>query len=233
VLGIVIAGGSSPDVASVDQGVASRPGPCGTTALRSAAGLGARLGQHAPADPKEARDLAEILAFIERHADPFDRGIGDGHLTGSAIVVSATGDRVLMLHHRKLSRWLQPGGHAEAGEHEGETVALREAREETGIEGLSLHPTAPRPLDVDVHPIPARGDEPAHQHLDLRYLVVAPVDAALRLLPSEARALRWFTWRELESLDLDPGLRRALRAARALMCRAQPLTAHPEEASDR
>ena len=145
--------------------------------------------------------------------------------------MSAAGDRVLLLHHRKLRRWLQPGGHAEPGERDGEAVALREAREETGIEGLDLHPSAPRPLDVDVHPIPARGDEPAHRHLDLRYLVVAPDDAILRRLASEARALRWFGWTELESLDLDPGLRRALRAARAHMSR--PLTPRSEEVSDR
>lgn len=203
------------------------------TELQFATALSIRLRQHAPRDAEEARDLAEILAFIERHADPFDRRIVEGHLTGSAIVVSPAGDRVLMLHHRKLRRWLQPGGHAEHGECEGEAVAVREAREETGIEGLALHPSAPRPLDVDVHPIPARGAEPAHQHLDLRYLVVAPDDAPFRRMASEARALRWFTWAELESLDLDPGLRRALRAARAVVSPAQPLIPPSEEASDR
>src|SRR5919106_547396 len=91
----------------------------------------------------------------------------------------AAGDRVLLLHHRKLGRWLQPGGHADPGESSGETVALREAREETGLAGLNLHPQAPRPFDVDVHDIPARGGEAAHQHLDLRYLVVAPAGAGL------------------------------------------------------
>jgi 8-oxo-dGTP pyrophosphatase MutT (NUDIX family) len=160
-------------------------------------------------------DLRAILTFVERHPHPFDRRIAEGHLTGSAVVVSAPGDRVLLLHHRKLGRWLQPGGHAEPGERDGEVVALREAREETGIEGLALHPSAPRPLDVDVHPIPARRDEPAHRHLDLRYLVVAPAGATLRRQAAEARALRWFTWDELAALALDPGLRRALRAAQA------------------
>jgi 8-oxo-dGTP pyrophosphatase MutT (NUDIX family) len=182
-----------------------------------------------PADAKERADVTEILAFLDRHPQPFDRAILEGHLTGSAVVVSAAGDRVLLLHHRKLRRWLQPGGHAEPGEREGELVALREAREETGIEGLALHPSAPRPLDVDVHPIPARGDEPAHRHLDLRYLVVAPRDASLHRQPAEARALRWFTWEELATVDLDPGLRRAFRAARALM---SP-TPHTQEESDR
>ena len=69
-------------------------------------------------------------------------------------------------------------------------MALREAREETGIEGLRLHPTAPRPLDVDVHDIPAAG-EPAHEHLDLRYLVVAPDGAPLSPQLEELHDLRW------------------------------------------
>jgi 8-oxo-dGTP pyrophosphatase MutT (NUDIX family) len=213
VLGIVIA--QRPHVASVEPAAASGAGPGGVTEVLGESPLHVLLRRHAPADAKEARDLAEILAFLDRHPDPFDRGIVEGHLTGSAVVVSATGDRVLLLHHRTLRRWLQPGGHAEPGEREGDTVALREAREETGIEGLALHPSAPRPLDVDVHPIPARGDEPEHSHLDLRYLVVAPSDAVLHRQAAEARALRWFTWDELAALDLDPGLRRALRAARA------------------
>ena len=100
-------------------------------------------------------------------------------------------------------------------ESEPEEGARREAFEETGIAGLALHPTAPRPLDVDVHDIPARGDEPAHQHLDLRYLVLAPPEAALARSAAESDDLRWFGWNELERLDLDPGLRRALAKARA------------------
>jgi 8-oxo-dGTP pyrophosphatase MutT (NUDIX family) len=230
VLEIVIARERTPDVASPARDAASGHGPSGVTGPGDPSPLLDPLRRHAPADAKEASDLAEILAFIDQHPDPFDRGIVEGHLTGSAVVVSASGDRVLLLHHRKLRRWLQPGGHAERGEREGEAVALREAREETGIEGLALHPSAPRPLDVDVHPIPARGEEPAHRHLDLRYLVVAPDDAMLRRLASEARALRWFTWAELDGLDLDPGLRRALRAARAHMSRS--LTPRSQEASD-
>ncbi|HEY2940982.1 MAG TPA: NUDIX domain-containing protein, partial [Vicinamibacteria bacterium] len=96
----------------------------------------------------------------------------------------------------------------------GETVALREALEETGLAGLALHANAPRPLDVDVHDIPARGDEPAHLHLDLRYLALAPAEAGLARSPAESDDLRWFDWGELEHLELDAGLRRALGKAR-------------------
>ena len=133
----------------------------------------ATLLQHRCSDEGESRDRTRILEFVGRHADPFDRGIAEGHLTGSALVVSSSGDRVLL-----------------------------------------LHPTAPRPLDVDVHDIPARGDERAHQHLDLRYLVLAPERAVAMPNAEESHALRWFRWDELESLDLDPGLVRALAKAR-------------------
>lgn len=176
--------------------------------------LASILARHQPADEAEAADLRRIADFVARHAWPFDRGIVEGHLTGSAITISESGRRVLLLHHRKLDRWLQPGGHADPGETEGEQVALREACEETGLAGLALHARAPRPLDVDVHDIPARPGEPAHQHLDLRYLVTAPEEAALAHAEAEAHALRWFAWDELDGLGLDHGLRRALRKAR-------------------
>ena len=175
------------------------------------------LTRHQPADTEEASDQERILGFVHRHANPFDRAIPEGHLTGSAITVSADGGRVLLLHHRKLDRWLQPGGHGDPGETAGEQVALREAFEETGIQGLRLHPTAARPLDLDVHEIPARAHEPAHQHLDLRYLVVAPRDAVFTPDLEELHALRWLDYEQAQDLGLDRGLLRALAKARAIV----------------
>ena len=175
-----------------------------------------QLRAHRCADAAETRDVARVLDFVSRHPDPFDRRITEGHLTGSAFVLTADGTHVLLLHHRKLDRWLQPGGHADPGEAAGETVALREAREETGLETLLLHEAAPRPLDVDVHEIPARPGEPAHAHLDLRYLVRAGAGALTRA-QEEAADLRWFAWDELEPLRLDPGLRRGLAKALSYM----------------
>ncbi len=175
------------------------------------------LRSHIPADARESRHLAQILAFVAAHPQPFDRRIRPGHLTGSALVVSAARDQVLLLHHRKLGLWLQPGGHGDPGETTGEAVALREAFEETGIAGIALHATAPRPLDVDVHAIPAHGDEPAHEHLDLRYLVIAPDTATARHNPDESHAIRWFTWAQLETMELDAGLRRAVGKVKGLL----------------
>jgi 8-oxo-dGTP pyrophosphatase MutT (NUDIX family) len=179
--------------------------------------LVAALEQLVPGDEEEARDRGRIIDFVRLHDDPFDRRIVAGHLTGSALIVSHDGACVLLLHHRKLDRWLQPGGHADPGETAGEQVALREALEETGIRGLSLHPGAPRPLDVDVHEIPARAGEPAHEHLDLRYLVVAPAAAEVAPDLGELHAIRWVRWDETDSLSPDAGLCRALAKARTLV----------------
>jgi 8-oxo-dGTP pyrophosphatase MutT (NUDIX family) len=187
--------------------------------------LAARLRAHQAEDDKEARDVARILDFVAAHPDPFDRRIAEGHLTGSAFVVTEDGSRVLLLHHRKLDRWLQPGGHADPGESSGEEVALREAREETGLQGIRLHPTAPRPLDVDVHAIPARPGEPAHAHLDLRYLAVAP-EANLVRAEEEAADLRWFGWNDLDGLGLDAGLRRGLRKTLRCLGAERKMSAH-------
>src|SRR5687768_14000019 len=99
--------------------------------------LRAVLLRHSPADDRESADLGRIVRFVTAETDPFDRRNPRAHLTGSAFVVSHDGLHVLLLHHRKLGRWLQPGGHADDGESSGETVALREAREETGVKGLT------------------------------------------------------------------------------------------------
>ncbi len=178
--------------------------------------LAEQLQIHLPSDAAETEDLRRIQDFVSRHASPFDRSIREGHLTGSALLVTSDGRRVLLLHHHKLDRWLQPGGHGDPGETSGESVALREALEETGISGLRLHPDAPRPLDVDIHDIPARGNEPAHEHLDLRYLVVAPEGAEFTRCEMETRDMRWVEWDDVLSLGPDHGLLRAMRKARSL-----------------
>src|SRR5438132_8205968 len=109
------------------------------------------------------RDYARML---ER---PFSRSQAVAHFTGSAVVTDPGGERVCLVHHAKLNRWLQPGGHADDSDAGSlEATALREAGEETGL-SVVLHPTAPRPLDLDVHRIPERKGEPAHHHLDVRY----------------------------------------------------------------
>jgi len=119
------------------------------------------LGDYQPYD-KDERDMYEMLVrFVENEDQCFERGLRIGHITGSAWIVDRERSHVLLTHHRKLDRWLQLGGHAD-GEADVLAVALREAREESGLEAVT--PLLDTPYDVDVHPIPARGDEPRHLH---------------------------------------------------------------------
>jgi 8-oxo-dGTP pyrophosphatase MutT (NUDIX family) len=176
----------------------------------------APLAAHVPTDGKERADLAAMCVYAQTLSEPFSRKQWPAHFTGSAVVLDPTGTRVCMLLHGKLKRWLQPGGHVEPEDlGDLETAALREAREETGLD-VSLHPTAPRPFDVDAHVIPAKGDEPQHTHLDVRYAVVASNPEALKFDPNESGGARWLTFDEALALADDAALKRMLLKARAL-----------------
>lgn len=140
--------------------------------------LGVALAQLAAAEllgDEQGDTRDRITDFCSDHPDALWRTCWEGHFTGSALVVDQRGESMLLIHHRKLNRWLQPGGHAD-GEANLALVALTEATEETGVDGLVVYP---RIIHVDIHGIPARQDDPAHVHLDCRFLVVAPADASV------------------------------------------------------
>lgn len=152
-----------------------------------------------------------ILDFVDTHPDALHRSCVEGHLTGSGMVVDPVTQRFLFMLHAKLGRWFQPGGHAD-GDGALPGVALREATEETGIEGLRVAAPA---VDLDIHRVELPG-EPAHLHLDVRYLVLAPPGAVANG-NHESRALRWAGIAELPELELDVGtVRLAHRALAAL-----------------
>jgi 8-oxo-dGTP pyrophosphatase MutT (NUDIX family) len=163
----------------------------------------------AAADGAGVRD--RILAFADDHPDALLRSCLDGHLTGSAVLVDATGTRAALLLHAKVGRWLQPGGHAD-GEGNLALVALTEATEETGIAGLRVVLPA---VDLDVHRfVRADGREPDHWHLDVRFLVLAPPGAVLRG-NEESLDLAWFSGSDVEALDTDASTRRLVRVGLA------------------
>ncbi len=147
-----------------------------------------------------------IAEFAAAHPDALHRSCLEGHLTASALVVDARREKVLVMLHAKLGMWWQPGGHAD-GEGHLDNVALKEATEETGIAGLRVAVPA---VDCDIHRIPARPGEPEHDHLDVRFIVVAPVDAVV-VGNHESHDLRWVTLDELDHLATDDSLRRLAR----------------------
>ena len=147
------------------------------------------LARHLPGDDVEARCLARARTLVAWLPAPLDEHADPTHVTGSAIVLDGD-DRVLLHRHKRLGRWLQPGGHLEPGEAPWE-AASRETVEETGLR--ARHPAAgPQLLHVDVHEGP-RG----HVHLDLRYLLLASSDDAFAPGPGESRDVAWCTVEEV------------------------------------
>lgn len=160
------------------------------------------------AEPAAMAARDEVLAFVDEHPDALHRSCAPGHLTGSALVYDPAGDRFVMLHHAKLRKWLQPGGHAD-GDANLAAVARREAEEETGIAGLRV--VVP-PIDVDVHLV-APPKEPPHLHHDVRFLVLAPAGAEVAG-NHESTALRWCRADQLDELGVDDSVRRLVDAGR-------------------
>ncbi|GAB3781936.1 NUDIX hydrolase [Spirosoma horti] len=149
----------------------------------------ALLQKHTPADATEQAMTQATIEFVRTYPKCFDRSLLIGHITGSAWIVSPDRQQVLLIHHRKLDRWLQPGGHAD-GDPDVAAVALREAREETGL--TSLNYIDEGIFDVDVHEIPSRKDVPAHLHYDIRFLLEAdPLETFGD--SDEIKNIQWFS----------------------------------------
>jgi len=129
------------------------------------------LNAHQASNATEAAHLRRALEFVSSTANCCSRSTQAGHVTASAWILSPDRQAALLTHHKKLNRWLQLGGHTEDGDTSIQEAAAREAREESGIADLQLISSAL--FDVDVHPIPARANEAAHYHYDLRFLFQA------------------------------------------------------------
>ena len=154
--------------------------------------------------------------FIEllQHPDAFQRTHLPGHITGSAWIVDESRQKALLIHHAKLNRWLQPGGHAD-GDENVLRVALREAEEETGVKEYTI--LLEGIFDLDIHPIPNRKDFPEHLHYDIRYLVQANnVDELI--LSDESFDVAWINFDELPSLtDHNSSIDRMVKKVKGLL----------------
>lgn len=185
--------------------------------------VAARLRALEGLEPAGRHDREAALDALASLLQPLSPGAGPTHVTASAVVV---GDRgVILHHHRRLDRWLQPGGHIDPGEEPAE-AARRETLEETGLE--AAHPRGgPALLDVDVHALPrpcrpwAEGratdgaaGAPDCVHVDLRYLLHADGRPCPRA--GESPRVDWFTWSDALAAA-DDGLARSLRRAAAAL----------------
>ena len=168
------------------------------------------LAGYQPEDPEEAdfhRRLTDLVRAVE---DPWNRNRFDpGHLTASAFVLHPDRSAVALVHHAKLDRWLQPGGHVEAEDSTHESAARREVAEECLIHAVETV----GPIDLDIHLFPSRSGQPAHQHFDLRWAFIA-IDDDIGI-GDGALAARWVPLAEMLEMD-EVGLVRSAQKLLAL-----------------
>ena len=153
--------------------------------------------------PAESAVVERFREFVGTEERCFERDCWAGHVTGSAWLVNAARTHVLLTHHRKLGRWLQLGGHSD-GEPDSLQVALREAREESG---LAVEPLSSRIFDLDVHAIPARRGDPAHHHFDVRYALRADLGQDF-VVSGESLDLAWVEITEIAAYTQEESMLR-------------------------
>ncbi len=155
------------------------------------------LTDYQAAGETETADLERMIHLATAAPDPWSRLL-PMHFTASALVVHPASRRVLLRWHPKLARWLQVGGHGDPGERDPRQIALREAREETGLLDLVPWPDA-RLLHVAVCHVPTSAKDPAHEHADLRYLFATQDPDAISP-ENEHAPLRWLGLDEARAL---------------------------------
>ncbi len=166
-------------------------------------------GWQPPDDGQDALRHA-VLAFLAARPDSCRRACEPGHITASALVLDDAGERVLLTLHPRFGRWVQLGGHCEDTDTGIVAAALREATEESGVDGLRIDPVL---AAIHVHPVTCSLGVPT-RHLDLQFVVRAPAGAE-PVISDESLDLRWWPVDALPP-DADAGLRRLVAVARPL-----------------
>ncbi|GAA3295368.1 NUDIX domain-containing protein [Dactylosporangium vinaceum] len=169
------------------------------------------LDRFRPVDATEAADVARLRDLLAGGGDAWSRST-PLHVTASALIVHSPSARVLLRWHARQEAWLQVGGHGDPGETDPLDIALREGVEETGLADLKPWPDPAEAaiVHVVIVPVRARGDEPAHEHADVRFVLSTSTPEAAR--PEKADApLRWLTVGEALELVTEANLRETLR----------------------
>jgi 8-oxo-dGTP pyrophosphatase MutT (NUDIX family) len=164
-----------------------------------------------PLFAKEQEDLIHLFKtfFIEHKEHIYERSNQEGHITASGFIISSDYSSLLMLHHLKLQKWLQLGGHAD-GHTISHEVAYRECEEESGLTSLTFFSDAPYVFDLDRHQIPARKGEKEHFHYDIRYLFIADKKEPLKN-SEESLELKWIPLKEVLLYNDESSISRPLR----------------------
>lgn len=168
------------------------------------------LADYEAVDP-ELSVTQQFIEFVEEYADCFERSLEIGHITGSAWIIDPTKQKALLVHHKKLGFWLQPGGHCD-GDSDVARVAQKETREESGLKEFSIYKD--RIYDLDIHRIPDWKDVPAHIHYDVRFLIHADSEQSL-YLSEESNDIAWFDLNNLADVIQDKSV---LRLAEKSIC---------------
>lgn len=168
-------------------------------------GIREDIERYSPCNEQEQRDKAVILSFLSNNEDAFYRSNLIAHMTASAWIVNSRRDKVLMIHHRIFNSWSWTGGHAD-GDRSLLSVAIREAREETGIEHVS--PVSEDIFSLEVLTVDGhekRGEYvPSHLHMNVAYLLEADESDSLRVCEAENTAVAWFTLEQALEVSTEP-----------------------------
>jgi len=161
------------------------------------------LTQYGSSHPEELLFVTQFKTLL-KHPRCFHRDHLPGHITGSAWITNSYFTKVVLVHHAKLDKWLQPGGHAD-GDENVMNVALKELQEETGLMQASLNRDSI--FDIDIHTIPARGDFPEHLHYDIRFLFSTDESDSLTI-NHESHDIRWVNLATLEKYSQEKSILR-------------------------
>ena len=172
------------------------------------------LEKHQPYNETEEDSLLEMIQFVQANENCFDRTLASGHITGSAWLVDKNLGHVFFTHHKKLNRWLQPGGHSD-GDANTLAVAMREASEESGIEDVFIQPLITDIYDVDIHTIPARKNEAEHKHYDVRFILETDRNHPL-IISDESNEIAWVAIEDIPRMAVEESILRMLDKMRRL-----------------